>query len=62
MIHLLLTFDEALAVGERLHDRWLKMAGEVPFGRDDPAWGDIVQATLRFSREALEGREEKNDG
>jgi hypothetical protein len=53
----LLTFAEAETVGAQLHDHWLKMAGEVPMGREDCGWADIVQQVLRRARDVVDGRE-----
>jgi hypothetical protein len=51
----LLTFEQALRVGELLHDRWSIMAGDVPLTRDDMAWGDIVQFVLRSATAEVDG-------
>lgn len=53
----LLTFGQALRVGELLHDRWSIMAGTVPLSRDDMAWGDIVQFVLRTASAVAAGEE-----
>ena len=51
-----ISFGEAEAVGQRLHDHWEKMAGEAPLSRNDTGWGDIVQQVMRFTRDAIAGR------
>jgi hypothetical protein len=53
----LITFAEAEAVGERLHDHWQKMAGKAPLKRDDMGWADLVQQVMRFAADAVEARE-----
>jgi hypothetical protein len=54
----LITFTEAEAIGQRLHDRWHSMTGKPPLERDDMAWGDIVQFVMRCAGEAIVEREE----
>ncbi|HEY0413236.1 MAG TPA: hypothetical protein VGD66_08840 [Allosphingosinicella sp.] len=45
-----LSFDDALAVGEAFHDQWEKLVGPAPIGRDDLAWADLVQFVTRTAR------------
>jgi hypothetical protein len=52
----LISFDEAQAIGEVLHDHWKKMAGDAPLARDDMGWGDIVQLVIRSARGTVEER------
>ena len=52
-----LNYDDALAVGEALHDHWLKMAGSAPIERDNLAWADMVQFVSRTARARLAARE-----
>src|SRR5688500_7026878 len=47
----LITFAQAEAIGQQLHDHWLKMAGSAPMDRDDQGWGDVVQFVIRKARE-----------
>lgn len=53
----LITFAEAEAIGQRLHDHWERMAGNAPLQRDDMGWGDLVQQTLRFARDVVDSRQ-----
>ncbi len=54
----LLSFSEAEALGQELHDRWALMAGDAPpLRRDDYGWGDVVQFIVRRSREIATARE-----
>lgn len=53
----LLHFHEATAVGQRLHDHWLAMAGDAPMTRDDFGWADLVQRVLIFARDEVDRRE-----
>ena len=50
----LLTFAQAEAVGQALHDHWEKMAGSAPLHREDQGWGDIVQFVIRTARGIVE--------
>lgn len=55
----LITYAQAEAIGQDLHDRWEKMTGAAPLERDDLGWGDIVQFVVRKARETVP---EKEDG
>lgn len=56
----LLTFNEAQALGEELHDHWAKQDpnGVAPLARDDFAWGDVVQFVLRRASAIVRERED----
>ncbi len=53
----LLTYDEAQAVGEAVHDRWVWLTGGAPIARDDLGWADLVQFVTRKACERLVERE-----
>lgn len=56
-----LTFDEAEAVGEALHDHLIAMTGASPFDRGDLALADTVQFIARKARERVARRKEAGD-
>ena len=58
----LLTFAEAEAVGQKLHDHWKKMAPDLPLTADDMALADIVQFVAREARGLVRERRERVDG
>lgn len=57
----ILTFDEAQAVGEQMHDHWLRLTGQTPLPRDHLAWGDLVQFVTRKACERVVERGADND-
>lgn len=54
-----LSFDEALTVGEALHDRMKKTLGSAPLPRDSMGWGDLVQFVMREAQSAIDARSAK---
>jgi len=52
-----LTFAEAEAVGEALHDHLVKMTGASPFKPGDLALADTVQFIARKARERVAQRQ-----
>lgn len=53
-----LTFDEAVQVGDALHDHFVRLTGDSPFGRGDLGLADTVQFVARKARERVAQREE----
>lgn len=53
-----LSFADAEAVGEALHDHWQKMTGSAPIARGDLAWADLVQFVARTARGVAASRRE----
>jgi hypothetical protein len=53
---MLISFDEALAVGVQMHDRFVANGITPPMVRDDYGWGDLVQFVIRQSNVAVAGR------
>jgi len=56
----LLTFAEAQALGEELHDYWAKQLDQAspPMTRDDFGWADAVQFVLRRASGIARARED----
>lgn len=57
----ILSFDEAQAVGSKVHDHWVKMNGEAPIPRDNLGWADLVQYVSRIVCERVVEREAAED-
>lgn len=54
----LITFAEAEAIGQEMHDRWqLLGGGDAPLDRADFAWADLVQFVIRKANEAARAGE-----
>ena len=55
----LITFAEAEAIGQEMHDRWEMLGGgEAPLDRADFAWADICQFVIRRADELARARVE----
>jgi hypothetical protein len=54
----LITFAEAEALGQQLHDHWMAMADSAPMPREDLGWADVVQFVLRKARDVVAARGE----
>jgi hypothetical protein len=58
---LLITFAEAEAIGQDMHDRFLAMDAAPPLPRDDMGWGDLVQFIMRRANDAAAARQRRID-
>ena len=54
----ILSFNDAEAVGDALHDHLVRMTGASPFPRGDLGLADTVQFITRKARERIAQREE----
>lgn len=53
----LITYAEAEAIGQQMHDRWQMLGGgDAPLERADFAWADLVQFVIRKADEAARVR------
>ena len=53
----LITYAEAEAIGQEMHDRWEMLGGgDAPLERADFAWADLVQFCIRKADEATRAR------